>query len=246
MDKAIDCYALVYQGMLAKQMGLGEAEGGIKQMQKEIEGTKFQIKGSTDQGRHRHPEGASPEGRRERYRRDRLRPRERRVEDAPAAMTPGRAHCRRPRRIRVHRRRGADRERRDAGSVPDGRATGRGAAIRSGSRRRCPRRRRRSPKPTPTPAASRRQPRRRRPTTHARAAAAKAVRRTRTAPTTTSARRTSASRSSCDEPRSPLLPRGIVHAKSSLLYWSRKRARPATRWWPRSTGTSTRRRPTRS
>ena len=33
MDKAIDCYALVYQGMLAKQMELGEAKGGIKQMQ---------------------------------------------------------------------------------------------------------------------------------------------------------------------------------------------------------------------
>ena len=46
MDKAIDCYALVYQGMLAKQMELGEAKGGIKQMRKEIEGTKFQIKGS--------------------------------------------------------------------------------------------------------------------------------------------------------------------------------------------------------
>ena len=50
MDKAIDCYALVYQGMLAKQMELGEAKGGIKQMQKEIEGTKFQIKGSSTKG----------------------------------------------------------------------------------------------------------------------------------------------------------------------------------------------------
>ena len=50
MDKAIDCYALVYQGMLAKQMELGEAKGGIKQMRKEIEGTKFQIKGSTTKG----------------------------------------------------------------------------------------------------------------------------------------------------------------------------------------------------
>ena len=49
-DKAIDCYALVYQGMLAKQMELGEAKGGIKQMRKEIEGTKFQIKGSTTKG----------------------------------------------------------------------------------------------------------------------------------------------------------------------------------------------------
>jgi hypothetical protein len=50
MDRAIDCYALVYQGMLAKQMGLGESEGGIKKMQKEIAGTKFQIKGSTSKG----------------------------------------------------------------------------------------------------------------------------------------------------------------------------------------------------
>ena len=50
MDKAIDCYALVYQGMLAKQMELGEAKGGIKQMRKEIEGTKFQIKGTATKG----------------------------------------------------------------------------------------------------------------------------------------------------------------------------------------------------
>jgi hypothetical protein len=49
MEKAIDCYALVYQGMLAKQMGLGEADG-IKKMQKEIAGTKFQIKGSSTKG----------------------------------------------------------------------------------------------------------------------------------------------------------------------------------------------------
>jgi hypothetical protein len=50
MDKAIDCYALVYQGMLATQMGLGQAEGGLKKMQKEMEGTKFQIKGSSSKG----------------------------------------------------------------------------------------------------------------------------------------------------------------------------------------------------
>jgi len=50
MDKAIDCYALVYQGMLAKQMEMGEAKGGIKQMRKEIEGTKFQIKGTATKG----------------------------------------------------------------------------------------------------------------------------------------------------------------------------------------------------
>ena len=50
VERAIECYALVYQGMLAKQMGLGETEGGIKKMQKEIEGTKFQIKGSSAKG----------------------------------------------------------------------------------------------------------------------------------------------------------------------------------------------------
>ena len=50
VERAIECYALVYQGMLAKQMGLGEAEGGIKKMQKEIAGTKFQIKGSSTKG----------------------------------------------------------------------------------------------------------------------------------------------------------------------------------------------------
>jgi hypothetical protein len=50
VERAIECYALVYQGMLAKQMGLGEAGDGIKKMQKEIEGTKFQIKGSSTKG----------------------------------------------------------------------------------------------------------------------------------------------------------------------------------------------------
>jgi hypothetical protein len=50
MEKVIDCYALMYQGMLASQMGLGQAEGGMKKMQKEIEATKFQIKGSSNKG----------------------------------------------------------------------------------------------------------------------------------------------------------------------------------------------------
>ena len=50
MEKVIDCYALMYQGMLANQMGLGDAQGGVKKMQKEIEGTKFQIKGSSTKG----------------------------------------------------------------------------------------------------------------------------------------------------------------------------------------------------
>jgi hypothetical protein len=50
MEKVIDCYALMYQGMLANQMGLGDTQGGVKKMQKEIEGTKFQIKGSSTKG----------------------------------------------------------------------------------------------------------------------------------------------------------------------------------------------------
>jgi hypothetical protein len=49
-EKIIDCYALMYQGMLATQMGLGQASEGMKKMQKEIDGTKFQIKGSSTKG----------------------------------------------------------------------------------------------------------------------------------------------------------------------------------------------------
>src|SRR5450432_3512692 len=50
VEKVIESYALMYQGMLATQMGLGDAQGGLKKMQKEIEGTKFQIKGSSTKG----------------------------------------------------------------------------------------------------------------------------------------------------------------------------------------------------
>ena len=52
LEKVVDCYALVYQGMLAAQMGLGQAQAsdGLKKMQREIEGTKFQIKGSSTKG----------------------------------------------------------------------------------------------------------------------------------------------------------------------------------------------------
>jgi hypothetical protein len=50
IEKVVDCYALMYQGMLATQMGLGQASDGLKKMQKEIEGTKFQIKGSSIKG----------------------------------------------------------------------------------------------------------------------------------------------------------------------------------------------------
>jgi hypothetical protein len=48
LEKAIDCYALMYQGMLASH--LGQASDGIKQMKKEIEGTKFTVKGSSIKG----------------------------------------------------------------------------------------------------------------------------------------------------------------------------------------------------
>jgi hypothetical protein len=49
-DKIVDCYALMYQGILATQMGLGQGSDGLKKMQKEIEGTKFEIKGSSIKG----------------------------------------------------------------------------------------------------------------------------------------------------------------------------------------------------
>jgi len=48
MDRVVDCYALMYQGLLASQMG--QAGDAIKKMQKEVDGTKFQIKGSTTKG----------------------------------------------------------------------------------------------------------------------------------------------------------------------------------------------------
>jgi hypothetical protein len=49
-EKIIDCYALMYQGVLATQMGLGQGSEGLKKMQKEIEGTKFEIKGASTKG----------------------------------------------------------------------------------------------------------------------------------------------------------------------------------------------------
>jgi hypothetical protein len=48
MQKVIDCYALMYQGMLAAQMG--QASDELKKMQKEVEGMKFEIKGSKISG----------------------------------------------------------------------------------------------------------------------------------------------------------------------------------------------------
>ena len=50
VERMIDCYALVQQGMLATQMGLSQAQDGFKKMQKEVEGTKFQIKDSKTKG----------------------------------------------------------------------------------------------------------------------------------------------------------------------------------------------------
>jgi hypothetical protein len=49
METALDCYALMYQGMLAQQLSqAGEEE--FKKTQKEISSTKFQIKGSKVDG----------------------------------------------------------------------------------------------------------------------------------------------------------------------------------------------------
>jgi|GEM_PF-776387 len=50
LEKVIDCYALMFQGMLAMQ--LGQVSDGLKKMQKEIEGTKFTLKGSSVKGDH--------------------------------------------------------------------------------------------------------------------------------------------------------------------------------------------------
>lgn len=48
LDKAVDCYALMYQGILAAQ--IGQADGAVKKMQKELEGTSFEVKGSQLKG----------------------------------------------------------------------------------------------------------------------------------------------------------------------------------------------------
>jgi hypothetical protein len=48
MEKVIDCYALVYQGFLASQMS--QMTDGIKKMQKDLEGWKFEVKGSSAKG----------------------------------------------------------------------------------------------------------------------------------------------------------------------------------------------------
>ncbi len=48
LEKVIDCYALMFQGMLAMQFG--QVNDGLKKMQKEVEGTKFALKGSSIKG----------------------------------------------------------------------------------------------------------------------------------------------------------------------------------------------------
>jgi hypothetical protein len=48
LEKVIDCYALMFQGMLAMQVG--QVSDGLKKMQKEVEGTKFTFKGSSIKG----------------------------------------------------------------------------------------------------------------------------------------------------------------------------------------------------
>jgi hypothetical protein len=47
LEKAVECYALMFQGMLALQIAEPE---GIKEMQKEIEGTKFTIESEQAKG----------------------------------------------------------------------------------------------------------------------------------------------------------------------------------------------------
>jgi hypothetical protein len=48
LEKVVDCYALMFQGMLAMQFN--QVSDGLKKMQKEIEGTKFSLKGSSIKG----------------------------------------------------------------------------------------------------------------------------------------------------------------------------------------------------
>ena len=48
MQKVIDCYALMYQGMMASQ--LGQAGDELTKAQKEVQGMKFEIKGSKISG----------------------------------------------------------------------------------------------------------------------------------------------------------------------------------------------------
>lgn len=47
MQRAIDCYALMYQGMMQQQ--LLQAPEALKQTQKDLEGVRFELRGSTFQ-----------------------------------------------------------------------------------------------------------------------------------------------------------------------------------------------------
>jgi hypothetical protein len=44
-QRVVDCYALMYQGMMGSQLGQASPDE-LKKMQKEVEGVKFEIKGS--------------------------------------------------------------------------------------------------------------------------------------------------------------------------------------------------------
>lgn len=47
-QKALECYALMYQGMMQQQML--QSPDSMKQAQKDLEGVRFELKGSTIQG----------------------------------------------------------------------------------------------------------------------------------------------------------------------------------------------------
>jgi hypothetical protein len=49
LQKVIDCYALMYQGVMSAQIGQASSDE-LKKMQREVEGTKFEIKGSKISG----------------------------------------------------------------------------------------------------------------------------------------------------------------------------------------------------
>jgi hypothetical protein len=49
MSKVIDCYALMYQGLMSAQLGQASSDE-LKKMQKEVEGTKFEVKSSKVSG----------------------------------------------------------------------------------------------------------------------------------------------------------------------------------------------------
>jgi hypothetical protein len=46
--RIVDCYALMYQGLIAAQLSQSDEE--LKKMQREVEGTRFQVKGTKVNG----------------------------------------------------------------------------------------------------------------------------------------------------------------------------------------------------